>query len=124
MSMFCQYAPYMLKDAVWDDVTRNAFADRCFDMVEQYAPGFKASVIDRQVLSPPDIERTFNLTGGNIFQGSMNLNKLFMFRPAPGFADYRTPVKHLFLCGAAAHPGGGVMGAAGANAARAMIRHR
>jgi phytoene dehydrogenase-like protein len=124
MSMFCQYAPYTLKDAVWDDATRNAFADRCFDMVEQYAPGFKASVIDRQVLSPPDIERTFNLTGGNIFQGSMNLNKLFMFRPAPGFADYRTPVKHLFLCGAAAHPGGGVMGAAGANAARAMIRHR
>jgi phytoene dehydrogenase-like protein len=124
MSMFCQYAPYTLKDGVWDDATRNAFADRCFDMVEQYAPGFKASVIDRQVLSPPDIERTFNLTGGNIFQGSMNLNKLFMFRPAPGFADYRTPVKHLFLCGAAAHPGGGVMGAAGANAARAMIKHR
>ncbi len=124
MSMFCQYAPYTLKDGVWDDTARNAFADRCFDMVEQYAPGFKASVIDRQVLSPPDIERTFNLTGGNIFQGSMNLNKLFMFRPAPGFADYRTPVKHLFLCGAAAHPGGGVMGAAGANAARTMLKHR
>jgi phytoene dehydrogenase-like protein len=124
MSMFCQYAPYTLKDGVWDDAARNAFADRCFDMVEQYAPGFKASVIDRQVLSPPDIERTFNLTGGNIFQGSMNLNKLFMFRPAPGFADYRTPVKHLFLCGAAAHPGGGVMGAAGANAARVMLKHR
>jgi phytoene dehydrogenase-like protein len=124
MSMFCQYAPYTLKDGVWDDAARDAFADRCFDMVEQYAPGFKASVIDRQVLSPPDIERTFNLTGGNIFQGSMSLNKLFMFRPAPGFADYRTPVKHLFLCGAAAHPGGGVMGAAGANAARAMLKHR
>ena len=124
MSMFCQYAPYTLRDGRWDDAARNAFADRCFEVVEQYAPGFTASVIDRQILAPPDIEATFNLTGGNIFQGAMSLNKLFMFRPAPGFADYRTPVKHLFLCGSAAHPGGGVMGAAGANAARSMLKHR
>ncbi|HEY4442097.1 MAG TPA: NAD(P)/FAD-dependent oxidoreductase [Candidatus Elarobacter sp.] len=124
MSMFCQYAPYTLRDGVWDDAARNAFADSCFDIVEQYAPGFKASVIDRQVLVPPDIEAIFNLTGGNIFQGAMSLNKLYMFRPAPGYADYRTPVKSLFLCGSAAHPGGGVMGAAGANAARTMLKHR
>ncbi|MBV8581670.1 MAG: NAD(P)/FAD-dependent oxidoreductase [Candidatus Eremiobacteraeota bacterium] len=123
MSMFCQYAPYHLKDGRWDEATKNAFADSCFDVVEQYAPGFKASVVDRQVLSPVDIEEKFNLTGGNIFQGAMSLNKLFMFRPAPGWANYRTPVEHLFLCGSAAHPGGGVMGAPGWNAAREMLRH-
>jgi phytoene dehydrogenase-like protein len=123
MSMFCQYAPYELAGG-WDDAARATFADRCFDVVERYAPGFKASVIDRQILSPVDLEATFNLTGGNIFQGSMSLNKLFVFRPAPGFANYRTPVKNLFLCGSAAHPGGGVMGAAGWNAAREMVKHR
>ncbi len=124
MSMFCQYAPYTLRGGSWDDAARNAFADSCFDVVEEYAPGFKASVIDRQVLSPVDIEAKFNLTGGNIFQGAMSLNKLFMFRPAPGWANYRTPIKHLFLCGSAAHPGGGVMGAPGWNAAREMLKGR
>ena len=124
MSMFCQYAPYALRGGRWDDAAKNAFADSCFDVVEQYAPGFTASVIDRQVLSPVDIEAKFNLTGGNIFQGAMSLNKLFMFRPAPGWANYRTPVKRLFLCGSAAHPGGGVMGAPGWNAARAMLKGR
>jgi phytoene dehydrogenase-like protein len=121
MSMFCQYAPYHVAGG-WTEAAKNAFADGCFEVVEQYAPGFKGSVIDRQVLSPLDIERTFNLTGGNIFQGAMSLNKLFMFRPAPGYANYRTPIKHLFLCGSAAHPGGGVMGAPGWNAAREMLR--
>lgn len=124
MSMFVQYAPYRLRVGPWTDDIKNAFADRCFDMLEQYAPGFKDSVIARQVLSPVDLERTFNLTGGNIFQGSMSLHQLFMFRPVPGFAGYRTPVKGLFLCGAAAHPGGGVMGASGWNAAREMLKHR
>ncbi|HEV3087552.1 MAG TPA: NAD(P)/FAD-dependent oxidoreductase [Candidatus Elarobacter sp.] len=123
MSMFCQYAPYHVAGG-WTEAAKNAFADSCFDVVEQYAPGFKASVIDRQVLSPVDIEEKFNLTGGNIFQGAMSLNKLFMFRPAPGYANYRTPIKHLFLCGSAAHPGGGVMGAPGWNAAREMLRAR
>ncbi|MBV8367716.1 MAG: NAD(P)/FAD-dependent oxidoreductase [Candidatus Eremiobacteraeota bacterium] len=123
MSMFCQYAPYDVAGG-WTEAAKNAFADRCFAVVERYAPGFTASVIDRQVLSPVDIEATFNLTGGNIFQGAMSLNKLFMFRPAPGYADYRTPIKHLFLCGSAAHPGGGVMGTPGWNAAREMLRAR
>ncbi|MBC5804670.1 MAG: amine oxidase [Candidatus Eremiobacter antarcticus] len=122
MSMFVQYAPYKLKDAVWTDALKDEFADRCFEVVEQYAPGFKQSVIARQVLSPVDLENTFNLTGGNIFQGSMALHQLFMFRPVPGFAGYRTPIKGLYLCGAAAHPGGGVMGAAGRNAAREMLK--
>ncbi|MDQ2908531.1 MAG: NAD(P)/FAD-dependent oxidoreductase [Candidatus Eremiobacteraeota bacterium] len=122
MSMFTQYAPYDLADGTWDEATKNAYADRCFEIVERYAPGFTNSVIARQVLAPPDLEAMFNLTGGNIFQGSMDLNNLFTFRPAAGYASYRTPIKNLFLCGSAAHPGGGVMGAAGWNAARAMLK--
>ncbi|HET9096885.1 MAG TPA: NAD(P)/FAD-dependent oxidoreductase [Candidatus Baltobacteraceae bacterium] len=122
MSMFVQYAPYTIKTGQWDDAAKNAFADRCFDIVERYAPGFKDSVIDRQILTPRDLEATFNLTGGNIFQGAMNLDKLFMFRPAAGHAGYKMPVKGLYLCGSAAHPGGGVMGAPGWNCAREMLK--
>ncbi len=121
-SMFVQYAPYRLAEGQWDQSRKDAFADRCFDIVEQYAPGFKQSVIDRQILSPVDLEQTFNLTGGNIFQGSMALHQLFMFRPVPGYAGHRMPVKGLYLCGAATHPGGGVMGACGWNAAREMVK--
>lgn len=122
MSMFTQYAPYDLAEGTWDEATKNAYADRCFDVLERYAPGFTNSVIARQVLAPPDLEAIFNLSGGNIFQGSMDLNNLFMFRPVPGYAGYRMPIKNLFLCGSAAHPGGGVMGAAGWNAARTMLK--
>jgi phytoene dehydrogenase-like protein len=120
MSMFIQYAPYKLAEGNWDD-RKDAFADRCFDILEEYAPGFKASVIARQVLSPLDIERVYGLTGGNIFQGEMALNQLFFLRPVVGFAGYKTPIKGLYLCGAAAHPGGGVIGAAGWNAARVIL---
>src|SRR5215467_13244554 len=123
MSMFIQYAPYELRDGSWDD-QRDAFADRCFDVLNEYAPNFKRSVIDRQVLAPPDLERIFNLTGGNIFQGAMTPGQLFAFRPVAGWAGYRTPIRGLYLCGAAAHPGGGVMGAAGRNAAREILRAR
>jgi phytoene dehydrogenase-like protein len=121
-SMFVQYTPYKLADGQWNQPQKDAFADRCFDIVEQYAPGFKQSVIARQILSPVDLEQTFNLTGGNIFQGSMALHQLFMFRPVPGYAGHRMPLRGLFLCGAAAHPGGGVMGASGWNAAREMLK--
>lgn len=121
-SMFVQYAPYKLADGGWDQAKKDAFADRCFETVEQYAPGFTQSVIDRQILSPLDLEQTFGLTGGNIFQGSMALHQLFMFRPVPGYAGHRTPLRGLYLCGAATHPGGGVMGASGWNAAREMLK--
>jgi phytoene dehydrogenase-like protein len=124
MSMFVQYAPYTIKGREWNDAAKNAFADRCFEIVERYAPGFKDSVIDRQILTPRDLEETFNLTGGNIFQGAMNLDKLFMFRPVPGYAGYKMPVRGLYLCGSAAHPGGGVMGAPGMNCAREMLKAR
>ncbi len=123
MSMFTQYAPYAPVDGGWTDALRDEYADRCFDIVEQYAPGFKSSVIDRQILTPVDLENVFGLTGGSIFQGAMPLHQLFMFRPVPGFAGYATPIKGLYLCGAATHPGGGVMGAAGWNAARVMLRN-
>jgi phytoene dehydrogenase-like protein len=123
MSMFVQYAPYELRDGSWDD-QREAFADRCFDVLNEYAPNFESSVLDRQVLTPVDLERVFNLTGGNIFQGAMTPNQLFAFRPVPGHARYRTPLRGLYLCGAAAHPGGGVMGTPGLNAAREILRGR
>jgi phytoene dehydrogenase-like protein len=120
MSMFIQYAPYKLREGNWDEL-KEGFADRCFDLLNQYAPNFKRSVIARQVLTPLDLERTFGLTGGNIFQGAMNLNQLFFLRPVPGFAGYQTPIRGLYLCGSAAHPGGGVIGAAGWNAARTIL---
>jgi phytoene dehydrogenase-like protein len=120
MSMFIQYAPYRLREGHWDDI-KNSFADRCFDIVNEYAPNFKNAVIDRQILSPLDLERVYNITGGNIFQGSMSLSRMFFLRPTAGYANYRTPIHGLYLCGAATHPGGGVMGACGWNAARAII---
>lgn len=120
MSMFVQYAPTNLCEGTWDEV-KDRFADRCFDLLNDYAPNFKRSVIARQVLSPLDIERRFGLTGGNIFQGAMTLGNLFFLRPAAGYANYRTPIRGLYLCGAAAHPGGGVMGACGYNAAREIL---
>jgi phytoene dehydrogenase-like protein len=120
MSIFVQYAPYELRDGTWDD-HRETFADRCFDLLDEYAPNFKDAVLDRQVLTPVDLERVFNLTGGNIFQGAMTPNQLFAFRPVPGYARYRTPIRGLYLCGAAAHPGGGVMGTPGLNAAREIL---
>ena len=121
MSMFVQYAPYTLKGTTWD-AERDRFADRCFDLVNEYAPNFKASVIARQVIAPPDMERLWGITGGNIMQGAMTLASMYSFRPVPGYANYRTPVRGLYMCGAATHPGGGVMGACGLNAAREILR--
>ena len=123
MSMFVQYAPYTLREGSWDE-RRDAFADRCFDLLDEYAPNFKRSVLARQVLTPIDLERVFNLTGGNIFQSAMTPSQLFAFRPVPGYARYRTPIRGLYLCGAAAHPGGGVMGTPGLNAAREILGRR
>lgn len=123
LSMFVQYAPYHLMGTTWD-VEKDRFADRCFDLLTEYAPNFKDSVIDRQVIPPPEMERLWGITGGNIMQGTMSLSNMFNMRPAPGYCQYRTPVKGLYLCGAAAHPGGGVMGAAGWNAAREILKDR
>ncbi len=122
MSMFVQYAPYQLADGrSWDD-EKEAFADRCLDALARYAPNVHEIVEHRQVLSPLDLERTFRITGGNIMQGAMHLHQLFAMRPVAGWADHRTPIPGLYLCGAASHPGGGVMGACGRNAALEMLR--
>ena len=122
MSMFVQYAPYKLKPGLdWNDI-KESFGDRCIERLAEYAPNIPNAIEHRQVLSPVDIESVYGLTGGNIFQGAMNLNQLHMMRPIAGWADHRTPIKGLYLCGAASHPGGGVMGACGKNAAEEMLR--
>ncbi|MEZ6140656.1 MAG: NAD(P)/FAD-dependent oxidoreductase [Zavarzinella sp.] len=123
LSMFIQYAPYHLKDSTWD-MEREKFADRCFDILNEYAPNFKASVIDRQILTPVDLERVYGITGGNIFQGAMSLSNMYSMRPVGGYAKYKTPIQGLYLCGAAAHPGGGVLGACGWNAAKVMLKDK
>jgi phytoene dehydrogenase-like protein len=121
LSIFVQYAPYKLAEGNWDDV-KEAFADRCIETLAEYAPNVPAVIEHRQVLSPLDLERTFGITGGNIMQGAMSAHQLFCFRPVAGWADHRTPIGGLYLCGAASHPGGGVLGACGKNAAEEMLR--
>jgi phytoene dehydrogenase-like protein len=124
-SLFCQHvAPQLPDGASWDD-HRNEVADLMIATVDRYAPGFAASVIGRQILSPLDLEREFGLLGGDIFHGALTLNQLFSARPMLGHADYRGPLKGLYHCGAGSHPGGGVTGAPGHNAARTILRdHR
>ena len=124
MTCFVQYVPYQLDDGPWDDDKRNALGDLVVDTLSEYAPNLKNAVVHRQVLTPIDLEERFGLIGGNIFQGEMSLDQLFSLRPSPLAADYRTPVKGLYLCGSGAHPGGGVMGIPGLNAARAVVADR
>ncbi len=121
LSVFVQFAPYHLSSGSWDDIGES-FADRCVDLIGQYAPNVPGSILHRQFLSPLDLERVYGLTGGNIMQGAMVPHQLFSFRPVPGWSDHRTPVRGLYLCGAASHPGGGVMGACGKNAATEILR--
>jgi phytoene dehydrogenase-like protein len=122
MNIFVQYAPYKLAEGKnWDDIKED-FADRCIELLGRYAPNVPRSVLHRQVLSPLDLERLLGLTGGNIMQGAMTPLSLFAMRPVPGWADHRTPIRGLYLCGAASHPGGGVLGACGRNAAEEIIR--
>ena len=121
-SLFCQHvAPELPDGASWDD-HRETVADLMIETVDRYAPGFKASVIARQSLSPLDLERTFGLVGGDIFHGALSLDQLFSARPMLGYADYRGALEGLYLCGSGAHPGGGVTGAPGHNAAAVIAR--
>jgi phytoene dehydrogenase-like protein len=120
MGIFLQYAPYSLSEGNWNNL-REPFADRVFDIIEEYAPNFRSIVEHRQVLTPLDLEQRFGITGGNIFHGEMSLDQMFVMRPVPGSARYRMPVRGLYLCGSGAHPGGGVMGASGHNAARQIL---
>jgi len=120
MSCFVQYAPYHLKGGHWDE-QRDAFGDAVLDAVAEHAPNIRDVILHRQVLTPLDLEREFGLTEGNIFHGELTLEQLFFLRPAPGWAGYRTPIRGLYLGGSGAHPGGGIMGAPGRNAARKIL---
>jgi phytoene dehydrogenase-like protein len=133
MGIFLQYAPYTLSGSAgdlvaggppaptWDDL-REPYGDRVLEVIAEYAPNIHQIVRERQVLSPLDLERRFGIAGGNIFHGEMSLDQMFFLRPAAGWARYKTPVRGLYLCGSGAHPGGGVMGAPGYNAAREMLK--
>jgi phytoene dehydrogenase-like protein len=121
ISMFCQYAPYHLKGREWSDEVKDEMADRIIATVTEFAPNFADAVVHRQVLSPLDIERRYGMPNGNIFHGEITPDQLFSFRPTPECARYRTPVDGLYLCGSGVHPGGGVMGAPGHNAAKALL---
>jgi len=120
MSCFVQYAPYELKDGTWDE-QREAFGDTVVDTLEQFAPNLRNLIVGRQVLTPLDLEREWGLSEGNIFQGELSLEQLFFLRPVPGWAQYRTPLRGLYLCGSSTHPGGGIMGAPGRLAAREIL---
>jgi phytoene dehydrogenase-like protein len=122
MNIFAQYAPYHLAEGEWTQALKDEFAERCLDEFEQFAPNIRNIILHRQVISPLDMETEYGLTGGNIFHGEMGLDQLFVMRPVAGWANYRTPVRGLYLCGSGTHPGGGVMGAPGYNAAREILR--
>jgi phytoene dehydrogenase-like protein len=121
-SLFCQHVAPELPDGRSWDVERARVADLMIDTIESFAPGFRASVIARTILSPLDLERDFGLIRGDIFHGALSLDQLYSARPLLGHADYRSPIPGLYMCGASTHPGGGVTGAPGFNAAREMIR--
>ncbi len=121
MTCFVQYVPYRLREGNWDE-QRELLGDRVVKKIAEYAPNVPGAIIARQVLTPLDLERTYGLTEGNIFHGDLNLEQLFFMRPVPGWSQYRTPVRGLYLCGAGAHPGGGVTGAPGRNAAHQALR--
>jgi len=121
MSCFVQYAPYHLSSGTWDD-ERERFGDTVVDTIAEYAPNFKSLILHRQVVTPLDLEREWGLSEGNIFQGELALEQLLFLRPVPGWAQYRTPIGNLYICGSAAHPGGGIMGAPGRNAALEILR--
>jgi phytoene dehydrogenase-like protein len=121
MTCFVQYVPYTLRDGHWDE-RRELLGDRVVKKIAQYAQNVPNSILARQVLTPLDLERTYGLTEGNIFHGDLNLQQLFFMRPVPGWSQYRMPIRGLYLCGAGAHPGGGVTGAPGRNAAHQVLR--
>ena len=121
LTCFVQYVPYRLRTGDWDS-NRELLGDRVVKKIAEYAPNVPNAIIARQVLTPLDLERTFGLTEGNIFHGELNLEQLFFMRPVAGWSQYRTPITGLYLCGAGAHPGGGVTGAPGHNAAKQALR--
>ena len=123
MEINVQYPPYSLKSSNWDD-KREELGDCVVEMLDDYAPGIKNLITDRQVLTPLDLERQYGLPEGCIYHGQMALDQMLFMRPVPGFANYRTPIEGLYLCGSGTHPGGGVTGAPGRNAAQTVLKNR
>jgi phytoene dehydrogenase-like protein len=121
LSCFVQYAPYKLAEGTWDD-QKETFGDNVINTIAEYAPNIKDIIIGRQILTPLDLEREFGLTQGNIFQGELSLEQLFFLRPVAGWAYYRTPIRNLYMCGSATHPGGGIMGANGRIASQVILK--
>jgi len=122
MSCFVQYAPYKLAQGTWDDAKREAFGDNVIETISEHIPNIKKIIVERQVLTPLDLEREFGLTQGNIFQGELSLEQLFFLRPVPGWAYYKTPIENLYMCGSATHPGGGIMAAPGRIASTVILK--
>ncbi len=122
MSCFVQYAPYHLAEGTWDDAAREAFGEAVISTIEERAPNIRKIIVDKQVLTPLDIEERIGLSEGNIFQGELSLEQLFFNRPVPGWARFRTPIDGLWMCGSATHPGGGIMGAPGRIAALELLK--
>jgi phytoene dehydrogenase-like protein len=122
LSCFVQYAPYKLRPGLdWDD-QKEAFGNNVINTIAEYAPNIKDIILHKQVITPLDLEREWGLTEGNIFQGELSLEQLFFLRPVPGYAQFRTPIKNLYMCGSATHPGGGIMGGPGRLAALEILK--
>jgi phytoene dehydrogenase-like protein len=122
MSVFVQYCPYELAEGAWNDARRERFGETVIEAISRHSPDFRKLILHAEIRTPWDIEREVGLTEGNIFQGELTMDQLLFNRPVPGYAQYRSPVRGLYMCGSSTHPGGGVMGAPGANAAREILR--
>ena len=121
LSVFVQYCPYKPAVGDWTPELKQEFGNHVIDAIARYSPDFKQKLLHAEIRTPLDLEREVGLTEGNIFQGELTMDQLAFNRPVPGYAQYRTPVKNVYLCGSSTHPGGGVMGAPGANAAREIL---
>jgi phytoene dehydrogenase-like protein len=124
MNIFTQYGPHTLREGLNWETERPKYLARCLDILSEYAPNIKGAVLHTEILTPRDLEKEWNLTGGNLFHGRLTLEQMFNMRPVPGYSDYRTPIDGLYICGSGAHPGGGVMGTPGLNSARAIIKDK
>jgi phytoene dehydrogenase-like protein len=122
MSSFVQYAPHRIEGRDWTDIDRDAFGETCLNQIAAHSPGFRDRVLHVEVRTPRELEAEVGLTEGNIFQGELTFDQLLFNRPVPGHAQYRSPIRDLWLCGSSTHPGGGVMGAPGRNAAAEILR--
>jgi len=121
MSVYMQYAPFKLKNGDWDD-QRDALGNTIVKKLSEYAPGLPELIEDAQIITPKDLEETYGLTGGHIFHGELALDQFFTMRPLLGWARYNTPIRNLYLCGSGTHPGAGLTGGSGANAAREIVK--